>query len=433
MPGYYIWTIGCQMNKAESERLGGYLEWLGYEPVSRPQDADLVLMNTCVVRGNAEQRVLGELAYLAGLKKRSPRMAVAVTGCFVDPGSGEMQRRFSQVNLSFPAGKFAEFAQWARERGNGKRADAGQLALSVARPSPAAFVPVIQGCNNYCSYCIVPYRRGREHSRPLAEVVAEVKALVRRGVREVTLLGQNVNAYGRDLPESADLAGLLARLNDVEELERIRFLTSHPRDVSLEFIEAVASLDKVCEFMSLPLQSGDDSVLRKMRRDYTVEEYRRLAEALRSRVPGIGLSTDVIVGFPGETEEEFQHTVMAIRDLRFDTVHVAAYSPRPGTLAQRTMADDVPQEEKERRLRLIEGLQEGIAREVNRGLLGRRVEVLVERRNKGKWEGRTRSNKLVFFADAADRTGDLACVEVTSASPWSLQGELVSAARVGVR
>ncbi|MBI2854245.1 MAG: tRNA (N6-isopentenyl adenosine(37)-C2)-methylthiotransferase MiaB [Chloroflexi bacterium] len=424
MPTYYLWNIGCQMNKSESERLGGYLEAEGYRLVETPRGADLVLMNTCVVRGSAEERVVGELGYLAGLKKRSPRMSIVVTGCFVESKPGALKERFPHVDLWFPAGKYEEFTSWMKAKT--LHWSSADPLLTAAANGPTAFVPVIQGCDYFCTYCIVPYRRGREHSRPVDEVVCEVEGLSRRGIKEITLLGQNINSYGHDLPGRPDLADLLAELNDVPGLVRIRFLTSHPRDVDGRFIDAMARLGKVCECISLPAQSGDDRVLQAMRRGYTIAQYRDLVQELRQHVPGIAISTDIIVGFPGETEAEFQHTVDLVRDLRFDTVHIAAYSPRPGTIASRTLPDTTPIEEKKRRVGIIEQLQESIASEISLGLQGRRIEVLVERKTKGKWEGRTRTDKLVFFSDNADHTGELVDVEITSTSPWSLQATLLS-------
>jgi tRNA-2-methylthio-N6-dimethylallyladenosine synthase len=251
-----------------------------------------------------------------------------------------------------------------------------------------------------------------------------VAELVRRGAKEVTLLGQNVDSYGNDLPDRPDLAGLLETLNAIEGLARLRFLTNHPKDMSSRLIEAIAGLDKVCENINLPVQAGDNEILKLMRRGYTVEHYRRLIEEIREKVPDIALTTDVIVGFPTETAEQFRNTYNLLSDLRFDGVHVAAYSPREGTIAAREMADDVPAEEKARRLSEVEQLQERIATEINSRLLGNTIEVLVETKKKGKWQGRTRSDKLVFFNDAADRTGQLVNVKIEKTSPWSLQGKI---------
>jgi tRNA-2-methylthio-N6-dimethylallyladenosine synthase len=246
---------------------------------------------------------------------------------------------------------------------------------------------------------------------------------VRRGAKEVTLLGQNVDSYGNDLPEKPDLAGLLTELNDIKGLMRLRFLTNHSKDMSPKLIDAVASLDRVCEQINLPVQAGDNDILKLMRRGYTVEHYRRLIEEIRGKIPDIALSTDIIVGFPSETEEQFLNTYRLLEELRFDAVHVAAYSTREGTIAAREMTDDVPPEEKARRLGEVERLQEGIATEINSRLMGETVEVLVETKKKGKWQGRTRSDKLVFFGDAADRLGQLVRVKIDKTSPWSLQGK----------
>ncbi|MBE9513509.1 MAG: MiaB/RimO family radical SAM methylthiotransferase, partial [Chloroflexi bacterium] len=287
-----------------------------------------------------------------------------------------------------------------------------------------AFVPIIQGCNNFCSYCIVPYRRGRELSRSPGEVVREVKELVKQGVKEVTLLGQNVDSYGHDLPERPDLADLLVELDGIDGLARIRFLTNHPKDMSGKLIATISRLDKVCEHLDLALQSGDNEVLKAMRRGYTVERCRELVRAIRRSVPGISLSTDIIVGFPGESDEQFEHSLSLLEEMSFDVVHVAAYSPRRGTIAWRKYEDDVPPDLKKERLHRIEQLQASIAADINSKLEGRTVEVLVEGQKKGKWYGRSRNDKLVFFRDRAEQLGRLVKVRIEKSSPWALQGEI---------
>ena len=422
MPHYHIWTIGCQMNKADSERIASHLKQMGYQPSLKAEEAEIIVLNSCVVRQSAEDRVINRLNSLKSLKSGK---ILALTGCIVDSRVDGLRHRFPHVDLFFAPQAFFELVRFLEDRGLApKGLDSGLVTL---RPKPSAFVTIIQGCNNFCSYCIVPYRRGRERSRPVAEVVCEVEELARRGVKEVILLGQNVDSYGHDFfegPEGPTLADLLAELNRIDGLARIRFLTSHPKDMSQRLIEAMAQLGKVCEHLSLPLQAGDDDILRAMRRGYTVQQYRQLVGRIRHALPYLALSSDVIVGFPGESEGQFSKTYDLLRELRFDTVHVACYSPRPGTIAARKLCNDVPAEEKIRRRKKIEMLQEGIATEINRELLGQTVEVLVEGRKKGKWWGRTRTDKLVFFEDEADRTGQLVEVKVEKTSPWSLQGVL---------
>jgi tRNA-2-methylthio-N6-dimethylallyladenosine synthase len=427
MPRYFIWTIGCQMNKAESQQIAGYLDSAGYHAAASFSNADLVVLNTCVVRQSAENKVLGTLSLLKGLKNEHPDLQILVTGCFVNSHTQELERRFPHVDLLFKPGNYHELVAWGQRQGisiveqgllHYPGNDAGRT------PSPCALIPIIQGCDNFCSYCIVPYRRGREVSRPLAEAVCEVKELVRRGVKEVTLVGQNVDSYGHDLPERPDLADLLGELSGIDELARIRFLTNHPKDISLKLIEAMASLNKVCEHLELPVQSGDNVILKAMRRGYTVERYRELVNVIRCKIPQISLSTDIIVGFPGETEEQFEHSLSLVKEMRFDVVHVAAYSPRPGTIAWREYQDDVPAEVKKERLNKIEELQTAIASEINSQLRGREVDILVEGRKGGKWFGRTRSNKLVFFEDAGDWVGQLARIQIEKTSPWSLRGDV---------
>jgi tRNA-2-methylthio-N6-dimethylallyladenosine synthase len=409
MPKYHIWTIGCQMNKAESERLGSYFEKLGYEAASA-NDADLVLLNSCVVRQSAEDRVVNKLDNLKSLRRARPDMILAVTGCLVNADTKSLKKRFPQVDYFFRPGEQPPWLEGPQE-----------IPLPE-KPNVADYVPIIQGCDNFCTYCIVPYRRGREKSRTPQEIVAEVKELVGRGAKEVTLLGQNVDSYGHDLENKPDLADLLYELNDIEGLWRIRFLTNHPKDMSLKLIEAVAALDKVCEQLTLPVQAGSDEILKAMKRGYDVEHYRKLVGKIRAKIPEIALSTDILLAFPGETEKQFEETADLLSELKFDTVHIAAFSPRPGTFAARKLADDVPPTEKKRRLEHIERLQEKIATRINARLKGKLVEVLVEGEKKGRWWGRTRTDKLVFFNDSRDCREKLIKIRVEKTSPWSLQG-----------
>ena len=294
---------------------------------------------------------------------------------------------------------------------------------AVRVPGVSEGVTIHQGCNRSCTYCIVPSTRGGERSRPPGVILDEVRQLVARGTKEVVLLSQIVERYGRDLRPRVLLSGLLRQLNDdVPKLERIRFLTSYPGDFGRDLIEAIAELPKVCEDVNLPIQAGDDDVLRRMHRGYVVEHYRSLIHRLRARMPEIGLSTDIIVGFPGETEAQFEHTLTMLDEFRFDVVHVAMYSPRPGTVAALEMQDDIPREEKRRRLHEVEALQKRIATGINARYLGRTVDVLVEGTAKGRWYGRTRTNKLVHFASDSVLAGEVIDVEITATEPWYLEG-----------
>ena len=413
MTHYHIWTTGCQMNKAESERLGSLFEQLGYQIADTAEAADLIVLNSCVVRQHAEDRVINKLHALKPLKKRHPGLTLAVTGCLVNSDPDHLKETFPYVDYYFKPG---ERPPWL------EKAEPGQFLPE--HPSPSTFVPIMQGCNNFCTYCIVPYRRGRERSRPVDEIACEVRGLVGRGTREVILLGQNVDSYGHDLPGKPELADLLTALNTTDGLSRIRFLTNHPKDMSPRLIEAIASLDKVCEEISLPVQAGDNEILKAMGRGYTVEHYRHLINQIRHRIPQVALSTDVIVGFPGESESQFQQTFNLLAELRFAIVHAAAYSPRTGTAAARNLEDNIPPNEKKERLTRIEELQERISGEINSRLLGRSIEILVEGMVRGKWQGRTRSGKLVFFSCPDEYVGQLVNIRIDKTSPWSLQGKL---------
>jgi len=430
MPSYHIWTVGCQMNEADSAKLAAGLHRLGWTETARPEEADLVVLNTCSVRQKAEDRAVSKLGLLRRLKaQRDGTLKIAVMGCMVGLRSEHLQKRFPFVDVFARPQAFADVLATIMPE-----ADLGGEFWPTTFPQPAgptAYVPVIHGCNKFCTFCVVPYRRGRERSRPIAEVAHEVAVLAERGVREVTLLGQTVEAYGHDLPERPSLAHLFHAIHDTPGLERIRFLTSYPMDMTDDIIRAVGELPKVCEYFNIPVQSGDDAVLARMRRGHTLSEYLSVVEKIRHWVPGAAISTDVIVGFCGETEEQFRHTYDLLAELRFDKVHVAAYSPRPGTIAWRTMPDDVPQAVKMERLHAIEELQERIAAQINAGLVGSVQEVLSEGEKGGadrladprpKLNGRTRTNKIVHFS-GQDQAGDTVRILIEKSSAWSLQGQ----------
>jgi tRNA-2-methylthio-N6-dimethylallyladenosine synthase len=417
---YHLWTIGCQMNQADSWRVGEGLDSLGWQPAPKPEEADLVLLNTCVVRQSAEDKVYGRLCSLRPLKRQNHQAAIVVMGCLVGEDTATLEVSFPFVDLFLRPSDVEGLLEFAVERWGAGSSSGATAAQTVP---VCCYVPVMEGCNNHCTYCVVRLRRGRERSQPIETIAEEVRRLVQRGAREVTLLGQNVDAYGHGLPGQPDLADLLRVVHKVDGLWRIRFLTSHPSDMSERIIGAVGELDRVCEHIELPVQSGHDVTLKRMARGYTVAEYRRLLGRIRESLPGVSVATDVIVGFPGETEEHFKATYDLLAEERFDVVHVAAYSPRPGTPAAR-LRDDVPAPEKERRRLLVEELQQQIASEINSRLLKPTAEVLVEEKHKGKWKGRTRTNKLVFFENAGEWRGKLAHVDITWAGPWSMQGKV---------
>jgi tRNA-2-methylthio-N6-dimethylallyladenosine synthase len=442
-----MWTIGCQMNIADSQRLGSELEKLGYQHTGHVREADVIVLNTCVVRQSAEDRATGFLWSLKPLKERRPEAVIGLMGCIVGvKGNGRLQETFPHVDVFLPPSDPEPLLEYLLDREaqslhrselearyrvqDGVPATQGVeqgLVLPIHERGRlvSAHVPVVYGCDHVCTFCIIPYRRGRERSRSPGEIVAEVRSLADQGVKEVTLLGQIVDRYGYNEPDGPRLPELLRLVHQVEGIERIRFLTSHPNFFDDRLIEAVAELPKVCEHIEVPVQAGHDEVLARMKRGYTVDDYGRLIYHVRERIPGTSIATDVIVGFPGETKAHFEGTLDLLDELKMDVCHVAMYSPRPGTVSAR-LADDVPSEEKKRRLQAVNEIQEHILADINQALLGQHVEVLVEEKHKGKWKGRTRTNKLVFFTDEGDGgtdwRGKLVDVEITWAGPWSMQG-----------
>lgn len=430
---YFIWTVGCQMNVADSNYVAAALQGRGYSEVEDIDAADVVVLNSCVVRQSAEDRIVGKLGEVAQLKKKKPDLFLALTGCMVTEDQTTLRRRFPMVDMFFKPSAVSDFLVGLPDNAAPDLGEYGvALALEGLLPTAqaggiAAYIPIIYGCNKTCTYCIVPFRRGKERSRTIDDIAAEVEKLVAQGVREVTLLGQNVDTYGHDLPERTDLAALLERLNDIDDLWRIRFLTSHPKDMAQNLVDAVGRLPKAMEHINLPVQSGDDEVIKRMKRRYTLRYYRDLIRRIRETIPGVTLATDIIVGFPGESHDQFMHTMDLLEEIRFDKVHVAAYSPRPGTVAAE-WEDDVSHDEKMVRLHAVEKLQERIGRELNEKHVGTEMEVLVEGVERGRWTGRTRGNKIVTFPVddlRVDRTGQMVLVRVAEAGPWSMQGTLV--------
>jgi len=425
MGAFHIWTIGCQMNVADSRRLAESLERYGLQPAGSAGEADVVVLYSCVVRQAAEDRVHGQLHALRQMKADRPGLKVVVAGCVSD--IPDWRKRYPFVDLIAEPGQDLTVRDRLIDLLDLSERYRFEPEQAVRIPGISEGVTIHQGCNRHCTYCIVPATRGGERSRAPQVIVDEVSTLVERGTREVVLLSQIVERYGRDLQPRSRLSDLLRMLDrDVPELQRMRFLTSYPGDFGRDLIDAIAELPSVCEDVNLPIQAGDDDTLARMRRGYVVNHYRQLIGRLRERMPEIGLSTDVIVGFPGETDTQFEHTLDMLDEFRFDVVHVAMYSPRPGTVAATEMTDDVPREEKRRRLHAVEDLQKRIATEINARYLGRTVDVLVEGTARDRWYGRTRTNKLVHFEDARPLAGEVVDVEITSTEPWYLEGRVAA-------
>ena len=435
---YHIWTSGCQMNVADSRRVASALEGLSYQSTASAEDADVIVLNTCVVRQSAEDSAVGRINSLKSIKRKRPETVINVMGCLVGiKGTHDLVEQFPHVDVfsppSDPGPLLAyltqeESKEWQQEATSRRFAFMdGELALPEVDRSQlvSAFVPVVLGCSHACTYCIIPYRRGIERSRPVEDVLTEIRSLVSQGIKEVTLLGQIVDRYGLDLPQKSSLSSLIRLADGIDGLDRIRFLTSHPNWFSTDLMDTVASLPKVMPHIEVPHQAGHDQVLKNMKREYSIAQYRNLVEEIRKRIPGVSIASDVIVGFPGETDQQFQDSYQILEDLKLDVVHLARYSVRPGTVAARKMEDDVPDEEKWRRFRLIEDLQEKIAGDINQGYLGKTVEVLFEGQNKDRWRGRTPTNKLVFAESNLDLLGKIIPVKITWAGPWSMQAMLL--------
>ena len=413
------------MNKADSERLESALDKLGMESRNNPQSADLIVLNSCVVRQSAEDKVTGMLTSLKPIKNSNDDRVIALMGCMVGPNSDSLKSKFPYVDVFMRPQEYEPLIDFLGEK-FGIQTEGCLSDLTSNRQDISTYVPIIHGCDEFCSFCIIPYRRGRQKSRTIEDIAKEIGHLTKRGVKEITLLGQTVDAYGHDLQDPRDLSDLMLAIHDTEGLGRIRFLTSHPNYMSDKIIGSIADLPKVCEHINLPFQAGNDEVLMNMRRGYNSSQYRDLVKRIRDRIPNVSLATDVIVGFPGETEAQFESTLAMIRDIEFDKVHIAAYSPRENTIAIRKMPDDVSAMDKKNRVRELEELQQGISDKINRQLLGRTLEVLVDRKVKDKWQGRTRNDKLVFVESQEDRLGQTLNVEISKTGPWSLQGELTS-------
>ncbi|HEY9676543.1 MAG TPA: tRNA (N6-isopentenyl adenosine(37)-C2)-methylthiotransferase MiaB [Drouetiella sp.] len=433
----YVETFGCQMNKSDSEHMLGLLDDIGYGQVQDIEQADLMILNTCAIRENAEDKMYSYLGRWRQHKERRPGAMIAVGGCVAQDEGNKMQKRLPYVDIVFGTHNLHRLpdlvlqAQSTQE----KVCEVFQELpedlpeLPVIRQSDiSAWVSIIYGCDYNCTYCIVPYVRGREKSREADVICKEIEELSLGGYKEVTLLGQNVTAYGHDLNPKIHLGHLIERIGKMDSIKRIRFLTGHPRDLNVEIIDAVANVDTACEYFHIPIQAGDNRTLRRMARGYTVDFYRKMVDEIRSRIPHAAITSDMIVGFPGETEEEFMNSVNLVEELQFDAVNTAAYSPRPHTPAANWEAQ-LPQEEKFERLRFLNSVVSHVSHGINKGYVGKPTEVLVEGRSDRHPErlmGRTRTNKIVNFEGPESLIGQLVDVNIIMANPWALRGELVN-------
>lgn len=431
----YIETFGCQMNKSDSEHMLGLLEEIGYHPTADLKRADLMILNTCAIRGGAEDKVYSYLGAWKKIKDRRPGSLIAVGGCVAQDAGEAMLRRAPGVDVVFGTHNLHRLPELILQAGA-----SGKPVVEIFQELPddlpetpvvrlnsiSAWVSIIYGCDYNCTYCIVPYVRGREKSRLPDSIAKEVTELADSGYQEVTLLGQNVTAYGHDLQPALHLGNLLEQLGTIDGIKRVRFLTGHPRDLNSEIIDAVANVPNACEYFHLPIQAGDDRTLRRMARGYKVDFYRKQVEQIRNKIPDAAITTDLIVGFPGETEQEFLNTVSLVEEICFDACNTAAYSPRPHTPAA-NWDEQVPEDLKYERLRFLNSVVTEVSHRRNKRHLGATVEVLVEgrsERNPERLTGRTRTNKVVNFEGGDQLIGKLVDVAVQTANAWALRGSL---------
>lgn len=436
MKKYYIYTYGCQMNEADSERFAKQLEDANYEETTNVEEADLILLNTCCVRESAENKTYGRIGELVHLKRKNKELIIAVTGCMAQKNQAELFRRAPHIDIvlgTHNIGHLNEMVE-AVKRTN-KHQMMTDMDNSVLEELPAkargtfmAWVPIMNGCNKFCTYCIVPHVRGREISRPIDHIVEDVKQLGKEGFKEITLLGQNVNSYGLDFKDGTDFGTLITALDHIPGIERIRYMTSHPQDMTKEMVDAMAASSNIVTHLHLPVQSGSDRILKKMNRRYTAEHYKELISYCREKMPNTVLTTDIIVGFPGEMEEDFQATVQLVKDIRYDMAYTFIYSKRSGTPAA-TMEDQVPEEIKRVRLQTLMDVQNEISLALNKELENTDVEIIVEgpsRNDEDMWFGRTSGNKMILFPkDESLKIGDTVMAHVDKSQTWVMYGHII--------
>ena len=429
-------VYGCQGNVSDGERMAGQLRAIGYEQTEDMEQADLILINTCCVRETAEDKVYGKIGEIKSLKRKKPELIFGIAGCMAQKEGEALIKRAPHIDFVLGTSKVHALTQTVRrveaERQHVVDVNLTETELPDEGEAPvlrggrlSAWVPIMYGCNNFCTYCIVPYVRGRERSRLPEDIVREVEQAVADGYKEVTLLGQNVNSYGKD-HKQADFAELLSMVDKVEGIERVRFMTSHPKDLSDKVIEVIRDGKHLCEHIHLPVQHGSNKILKAMNRVYTAEAYKDLVKRIRAAMPEVSLTTDLIVGFPGETEEDFEELLTFLKEIRYDAAYTFIYSKRSGTPAAE-MAEQVPEDVKKARLQKLMEVQNEISLEINKFLQGKTMEVMVEGPSKNDetvWMGHTRSNKIVLFPHGAEKEGDFVQVKITSPQTWVLKGEV---------
>ena len=417
---YHIITFGCQMNKSDSERIASLLEKIGYQPVNKASQADLIMVNMCSVRQSAVDRVYGLSRKFTELKKQNPKLKTVLTGCILPYDKNKLKKQFDLIFNIRDLSNLPKLLNAVKEA-RSCRNDGYLSVLPLLTSEISAYVPIMTGCNNFCTYCVVPYTRGREISRPSQEIIGEIKSLVQKGYKEIILLGQNVNSYQ---DKSVDFPLLLKKINDLSGKFWLRFITSHPKDLSDELIEIMSRGEKITEYLHLPFQAGDDEILEKMNRGYTIEKYKELIGKIRRRMKNVCLSTDIIVGFPGETKRRFKKTARLMKWADFDMAYIAQYSPRIGTAAAE-FKDDIPKKEKERRKKKLNGILKRTALKNNKKYLGKTIEVLIEKKIGNDYLGKTRTFKDVKIKNPGFlKPSQFIEAKIIKITPWGLKGQV---------
>ena len=436
MKSYYIYTYGCQMNTADSERLAHQLESVGYIPTDDVEQADLIILNTCAVRETAETKVYGRIGELKHLKAKNKDLIIAITGCMAQKNQADMFKRAPHIDIVLGTHNIRHINEMIAEV---ERTHAHQINVDMdntvlpelqAKPNGTffAWVPIMNGCNKFCTYCIVPHVRGREISRPVSAIVKEVTELGQKGFKEITLLGQNVNSYGLDFKDGTDFGTLIDALDGIPGIERVRYMTSHPQDMTKSMIDSLGGSSNVVTHLHLPIQSGSNRILQKMNRHYTIEHYKELLQYCREKIRDIVVTTDIIVGFPGETDEDFEQTLELLQDIRYDMAYTFIYSKRSGTPAA-TMDEQIPEEVKRVRLQKLMDIQNEISLELNKEMEGKVFDIIVEgpsAKDESMWFGRTSGNKMVLFPkDESLKIGDTVPAHIDKAQTWVCYGSIL--------